>query len=59
MKIGYAWVSTIDQHLELQLQALKKARCSKIFREQGSGTSRSRPELRRLLEHLRAGDTVV
>jgi DNA invertase Pin-like site-specific DNA recombinase len=59
MKIGYARVSTLDQHLELQLQALKKARCSKIFREKVSGLSRSRPELQRLLEHLRAGDTVV
>jgi len=59
MKIGYARISTIDQHLELQLQALKKARCSKIFREKVSGTSRSRPELQRLLEHLRAGDIVV
>lgn len=59
MKIGYARVSTLDQHLELQLQALKKARCAKIFREKVSGTSRSRPELQRLLEHLRTGDTVV
>src|SRR5713226_7740582 len=59
MKIGYARVSTLDQHLDLQLQALKKARCTKIFREKVSGTSRSRPELQRLLEHLRAGDTVV
>ena len=58
-KIGYARVSTLDQHLDLQLQALKKARCTKIFREKVSGTSRSRPELQRLLEHLRAGDTVV
>jgi DNA invertase Pin-like site-specific DNA recombinase len=59
MKIGYARVSTLDQHLELQLQALKKAHCTKIFREKVSGTSRARPELQRLLEHLRAGDTVV
>jgi DNA invertase Pin-like site-specific DNA recombinase len=59
MKIGYARVSTVDQHLDLQLQALKKACCTKIFREKVSGTSRSRPELQRLLEQLRAGDTVV
>jgi DNA invertase Pin-like site-specific DNA recombinase len=59
MKIGYARVSTLDQHLELQLHALKKARCTKIFREKVSGTSRARPELQQLLEHLRAGDTVV
>lgn len=59
MKIGYARVSTLDQHLELQLQALKKAGCTKIFREKVSGTSRHRPELQRLLDQLRAGDTVV
>jgi len=59
VKIGYARVSSLDQHLDLQLQALKKARCTKIFREKVSGMSRSRPELQRLLEHLRAGDTVV
>src|SRR5713101_1353899 len=59
MKIGYARVSTLEQQLDLQLRALKKAGCTKIFREKVSGTSRSRPELQRLLEHLRAGDTVV
>jgi len=59
VKIGYARVSTLDQHLELQLQALKNAGCTKIFRETGSGTSRQRPELQRLLDHLRSGDTVV
>jgi DNA invertase Pin-like site-specific DNA recombinase len=59
MKIGYARVSTLDQHLDLQLQALKKARCAKIFREKMSGTNRSRTELQRLLEQLRVGDTVV
>lgn len=59
VKIGYARVSSLDQHLDLQLQALKKARCTKIFREKVSGLSRARPELQRLLDHLRAGDTVV
>ena len=59
MKIGYARVSTLDQHLDLQLQALKKSGCTKIFREKVSGTSRQRPELQRLLDHLRSGDIVV
>src|SRR5437870_10092476 len=59
MKIGYARVSTLDQHLDLQLRALKKAGCTKIWREKVSGLSRQRPELQRLLEQLRNGDTVV
>ena len=59
MKIGYARVSTLEQHLDLQLQALRKAGCKKIFREKASGTQRERPEFRRLLEQIRAGDTIV
>jgi len=59
MKIGYARVSTLDQHLDLQLRALKKAGCTKIWREKVSGLSRQRPELQRLLDQLRPGDTVV
>lgn len=59
MKIGYARVSTLDQNLAGQLQALKKAGCQKIFREKRSGASRHRPELQRMLEQLRARDTVV
>jgi DNA invertase Pin-like site-specific DNA recombinase len=59
VNIGYARVSTLDQHLELQLRALKKAGCTKIWREKVSGMTRQRPELQRLLEQLRTGDTVV
>jgi DNA invertase Pin-like site-specific DNA recombinase len=59
MKIGYARVSTLDQHLDLQLHALKKAGCTKIWREKVSGLSPQRPELQRLLDQLRTGDTVV
>ena len=59
MKIGYARVSTLYQHLDLQLRALKKAGCTKIWREKVSGLSRQRPELQRLLDQLRPGDTVV
>ena len=59
MKIGYARVSTLDQNLDLQLQALKKAGCQKIFREKVSGASRQRPEFQRMLDQLRKRDTIV
>jgi DNA invertase Pin-like site-specific DNA recombinase len=59
MKIGYARVSTEDQRLPLQLEALKQAGCAKIFREKVSGAYRDRPELNRMLDHLREGDVVI
>lgn len=59
MKIGYARVSTQDQNLDLQLKALKKAACRRTFREKVSGFNRQRPELQRMLDQLRPGDTVV
>lgn len=59
MKIGYARVSTVDQKLDSQLAALKKAGCRKIFQEKISGAKRNRPELDKLLEQLREGDVVV
>ena len=59
MKIGYARVSTEDQRLTLQLEALKKAGCTRVFREKVSGAYRDRPELNRLLDHLREGDVVT
>ena len=52
MKIGYARVSTDDQHLDLQLAALGEAGCRRIFQEKVSGARRDRPELARLLDHL-------
>jgi DNA invertase Pin-like site-specific DNA recombinase len=59
MYIGYARVSTDDQHLDIQLQALKQAGCRRIFHEKISGARRQRPELAKMIEHLREGDTVV
>jgi DNA invertase Pin-like site-specific DNA recombinase len=59
VKIGYARVSTLDQKLDLQMQALRKAGCKKFFREKVSGASRQRPEFQRMLEQLRAGDTII
>ncbi|WP_165067695.1 recombinase family protein [Marisediminicola senii] len=58
--IGYARVSTLDQNADLQHAALTAAGCSRIFTDHGvSGTTASRPELDRLLDHLRSGDEVV
>jgi DNA invertase Pin-like site-specific DNA recombinase len=60
MKVGYARVSTDDQSLALQLDALKLAGCDRIFEDQGiSGSSTSRPALNRLLGALEFGDTLV
>jgi len=59
MLIGYARVSTHDQNLDLQKDALEKAGCKKIYVEQMSGSSRIRPELEKTLEMLRNGDTLV
>jgi DNA invertase Pin-like site-specific DNA recombinase len=59
MKIGYARVSTKDQVLDLQIDALNKDGCELIFKETASGAKTDRPELQRLLNHLRKGDIVV
>lgn len=59
MKIGYARVSTTHQNLDLQLDALKAEDCEKIYQDKISGSKSDRPELNRLKESLRAGDTVV
>jgi DNA invertase Pin-like site-specific DNA recombinase len=59
MLIGYARVSTQDQTLSLQLDALSKAGCEKIFTDQISGTKAERPGLAQAMSHLRAGDTLV
>lgn len=58
MKIGYARVSTQDQNLSLQYDALKAIGCEKIFKEKVSGSKADRPELIKLFEHVREGDTV-
>jgi DNA invertase Pin-like site-specific DNA recombinase len=59
MLIGYARVSTDDQNLDLQRRALNEAGCTRIYEEKLSGARRNRPELARLLDHLRGGDVVV
>ena len=59
MKVGYARVSTKDQMLDLQVDALKKAGCSKIYTETVSGAKADRPALAKLMDALRAGDVLV
>ena len=59
MKIGYARVSTRDQKLDLQIDALKRAGCEKIFSDVVSGASKERPNLNAMLEQCRVGDTIV
>lgn len=59
MKYGYARVSTYDQDLSLQLDALRKASCDHIFMEKMSGTTSDRPELTKLLSVLKAEDTLI
>src|SRR4029453_6833093 len=59
MDIGYARVSTQDQHPALQLDALHAAGCTKVFVEQASGAQRDRPQLQAALDYVRPGDTLV
>jgi DNA invertase Pin-like site-specific DNA recombinase len=60
MLYGYARVSTADQDLTLQLEALKAVGCHPILSEKASGTSRDgRPELDKLLAFIREGDALV
>lgn len=59
LKYGYARVSTVDQDLQLQLQALEKEGCQKVFKDKFTGTKRDRPEFNKLLEMLKKGDTLV
>jgi DNA invertase Pin-like site-specific DNA recombinase len=59
MRIGYARVSTRDQNLELQLGALNKAGCKRIFTDKLSRAQIERPVLKKALSHLREADTLV
>lgn len=59
MKIGYARISTKDQNLELQKEALAKAGCEKIYEDVLSGAKHERPGLNLALEVLRSGDVLT
>jgi len=59
MIVGYARVSTGDQTPQLQIDALKAAKCKRTFIDQASGRTMDRPELAKCLDSLRDGDTLV
>ena len=59
MLVGYARVSTQDQDLALQREALTTAGCEKLFTEKASGAQRERPALQAALHFTRGGDTLV
>lgn len=59
MFIGYARISTVDQNLTLQKEALEKAGCERIYEDEMSGTKDNRPGLNKALEMLRENDTLV
>jgi Resolvase, N terminal domain len=57
--LGYARVSTTDQHPQLQVDALQRAGCYRVFTETASGARSDRPTLAQVLDQLRPGDTLV
>jgi len=59
MKLGYARVSTRDQNLDLQVDALKHAGCERIYQDVSSGSKTERPALDEMLGQLRPGDVLV
>ncbi len=59
MKIGYARVSTYEQNLDLQTDALEKAGCGQVFQDQISGAKTKRPGFDEALSYLRSGDVLV
>ena len=59
MKIGYARVSSKEQNLSLQIDALEREGCKRIFQEKIGGAKADRPELQRMIDQLREGDVVI
>ena len=59
MLVGYARVSTREQDLSLQIDALKQAGCGRIFRDKASGAKSERPGLSAALSYVREGDTLL
>ncbi len=59
MLLGYARVSTQDQNLDLQIEALTQAGCKRILEDKISGSRAERPGLAKALDMMREGDTLV
>ena len=59
MLVGYSRVSTDEQNLDLQIDALKIAGCEKFFQDIGSGSSLERKGLKESVEFMRSGDVLV
>ena len=59
MKVGYARVSTIDQNIDMQMDALRRENCREIFQDHASGIKSDRDGLERALEFMQEGDTLV
>ncbi|MBC8211164.1 MAG: recombinase family protein [Gammaproteobacteria bacterium] len=59
MIIGYARVSTVDQSLDMQIDALKKAGCERIYKDKASGRDFERSQLKECIKALREGDELV
>ena len=59
MRIGYARVSTDQQETALQIDALKQAKCGRVYQEKASGAKTDRPELIRMIDNARKGDVVI
>jgi DNA invertase Pin-like site-specific DNA recombinase len=57
--VGYARVSTLEQNLDLQIDALTQAKCEKIFKDTISGAKSERPGLSQAMEFMREGDVLV
>lgn len=59
MILGYARVSTAEQSVDMQVKALTESGAERVFVDIASGTRANRPELERLLDHLRSGDVLI
>jgi DNA invertase Pin-like site-specific DNA recombinase len=59
IKLGYARVSTLEQNLDLQIDALQKEGCKQIFTDKVSGVKSLKPEFDKLISYARPGDTIV